>query len=564
MSTCLTLSHLSKTFGLQRVLNDVSLTLGSGDRLGLVGMNGAGKSTLLKIIAGVLPPDTGTVTLAPRMELGYLPQVLQTGDAETIAGLIAGALAPLRLLEAEMRALEHQMASATDDLDPIMQRYGDVAERFERAGGYDADHHVEIVLAGLGVDTLPRERTVATLSGGERSRVGLALLLLQSPDVLLLDEPTNHLDVASLNWLEGYLAAYRGAMLVVSHDRVFLNSTVNAIVEIDEHTRQIKRYTGNYDAYRAAKLLERRQWELTYRTQQDELKLLRKEIREGAHRNNNYRAHTDNDKFVVNIKKATHDNTVSRRIRVAEEKLKRLEAELVPEPPDDLRFNADFDPNRLKGRAPLYVSGLTKRYGDCVILNDLHFTLDTQSRVVLVGPNGAGKSTLLKLLAGLEKPDSGEITASGGVNIGYLDQEGTRFAPGMTLFEAYRSGLPGDDQQNKATLIVSGLFRYEDFDKPVGALSSGQQRKLAIARLIAGRANLLLLDEPTNYVSFDVLEAFESALADFPGPVVAVSHDRRFLERFGGELWELADGALLRHTGTYAEVRAERALAFEG
>ena len=564
MSTCLTLSHVSKSFGLQRVLNDVSLTLSTGDRYGLVGMNGAGKSTLLKIIAGELAADAGAVALGPRMELGYLPQVLQTADDETIAGLVAGALAPLRRLEEQMRALERQMATATDDLNAVMESYGDVSERFERAGGYDMDHRVDLVFAGLGVSDLPRERTVATLSGGERARVGLALLLLQSPDLLLLDEPTNHLDAASLDWLEGYLTAYRGAMLVVSHDRVFLNGTVNAIVEIDEHTRNAKRYSGNYDAYRAAKQLERRQWEITYRTQQEELKLLRKEIKEGARQNNNYRSHTDNDKFVRNIKKATHDNTVSRRIRLAEEKLKRLEAALVPEPPDELRFNADFDPERLKGRAPLYVSGLTKRYGDRAVVKDVSFTLDAHSRVVLVGPNGAGKSTLLKLLAGLEKPDSGEIVASGGVNIGYLDQEGTRFDSGMTLFEAYRHGLPGDDQQNKATLIVSGLFRYEDFDKPVAALSSGQQRKLAIARLIAGRANLLLLDEPTNYVSFDVLEAFESALADFPGPVIAVSHDRRFLERFGGALWELVEGALVRHTGTYAEVRAERALAFEG
>ncbi len=562
MSTSLTLTHISKSFGLQRVLNDISLTLSSGDRFGLVGMNGAGKSTLLKIIAGELDPDSGAVGLGPRMELGYLPQVLQAAEDETIAGLIEVALTPLRRLEESMRALELQMATATADLDAIMDSYGETAERFERAGGYEIEHRVGLVLTGLGVSDLPRERTVATLSGGERARIGLALLLLQSPDLLLLDEPTNHLDAASLDWLESYLAAYRGAMLVVSHDRVFLNSTVNAIVEIDEHTRSAKRYSGNYDAYRAAKLLERRQWEQTYKTQQEDLKALRQEIKVGARQNNNYRSHTDNDKFVRNIKRATHDDTVSRRIRLAEEKLKRLEAELVPEPPDPLRFNADFDPNELKGRAPLYVSGLTKRYGDRAVVNDVSFTLDVRSRVVLVGPNGAGKSTLLKLLAGLETPDGGDIIASGGLNIGYLDQEGTRFDPGMTLFEAYRNGLPGDDQQNKATLIVSGLFRYEDFDKPVAALSSGQQRKLAIARLIAQRANLLLLDEPTNYVSFDVLEGFEAALADFPGPVIAVSHDRRFLERFGGELWELVEGALVRHTGTYAEVRAERALAF--
>jgi macrolide transport system ATP-binding/permease protein len=558
MSTCLILQHISKSFGLQRVLNDVSLTLSDGQRLGLVGMNGAGKSTLLKIIAGELEPDGGSVMLAPRRTLGYLPQTMQSREDATILELIEAALAPVRGLEADMRALEERMATATDDLDAVMETYGDVSESFERAGGYDLDYRVDQVLAGLGVDALPRDRTVATLSGGERARVGLALLLLQSPDVLLLDEPTNHLDAASLTWLEKYLAAYKGAMLVVSHDRTFLNETVNVIVEIEEHTRNAKRYTGNYDAYWAAKLVERRQWEQLYENQQEELKSLRKQIKETARNNNNYRAHTDNDKFVIHIKKSTHDNTVARRVHNAEERLKRLEEELVAEPPDVLRFQADFDPERLTGRAPLSVSGLRKAYGNRVVLDNVSFTLGARSRIVLVGPNGAGKSTLLRLLAGLETPDAGDIAYNGGVTVGYLEQEGKQSSAAMTLFEAYRDGLPGDDQQNKATLIVSGLFRYEDFDKPVNALSSGQQRKLAVARLIAQKANLLLLDEPTNYVSFDVLEAFEAALADFPGPVVAVSHDRRFLERFGGELWELVEGRLVRHTGSYAEVAAER------
>ncbi|MFO7320353.1 MAG: ABC-F type ribosomal protection protein [Chloroflexota bacterium] len=546
MTTVLSITYLSKTFGLQQVLNNVTWTLSAGDRVGLVGVNGAGKSTLLKIIARELEPDSGEVRVAPGMVLGYLPQTLDGEDITSIGDLIAESQTRLREMEQRLRALEQQMARPDDNLDDVLAEYGELAEAFERYGGYELDYRVDMVLDGLGVGHLDRTRSFSTLSGGEQARVGLALLLLRAPDILLLDEPTNHLDAASLDWLERYLAAWRGAMIVVSHDRMFLNRTVNSIVEIDEHTHTATRYPGDYDAYLQAKAAALEAWKQTYKRQQEELKALRIEIKEGAHRNNNYRAHTDNDKFIPFARRQNHDRTVSKRVRAAEQKLKRLEAELVPEPPEPLRFEADFDPARLKGRAPLYVSGLAKGYGERTLFRDVTFTLGVHSRIAITGPNGAGKSTLLRVLAGLEQPDAGEIMIAGGVTIGYLDQAGTRFDPEMRVLDAYRSGLPGEEQQHKATLLKTGLFRYQDFDKRVGELSSGQQRKLQIARLMAERANLLLLDEPTNYVSFDVLEAFEDALKTFPGPVIAVSHDRRFLERFGGERWELNNGELNR------------------
>jgi macrolide transport system ATP-binding/permease protein len=546
MFMALSIQNLQKTFGLHRVLNGVSLILNHGDRVGLVGANGVGKSTLLKIASGEIEADGGAVTIPRGVRVGYLAQAIIGADAKTISELVAESLAHLRALEAQMRDLEGQMAAASGDaLDAILAAYGDVSERFERSGGYEIEYLADVVFEGLGIAHLPRERTVATLSGGEKSRVGLAILLLGAPDVLLLDEPTNHLDAASLTWLEGYLAAYRGAMLIVSHDRTFLNRTVNAIVEIDEHTRTAKRYAGDYDAYLRAKTLEREKWEADFAAQQEEIKALRQEMKEGAHRNNNYRAHTDNDKFVRNGKRATHDNTVSKRINAAAEKLKRLEANPIPQPPAPLRFNPDFDPQKLKGRAPLYAEAICKRYGEREILRGVGFTLTARARVVLVAPNGAGKSTLLRILAGQEAPDSGAVQINAAVRLGYLDQENAQLDPALTLFEAYRDGLPDDDQRLKATLLKSGLFRYEDFNKRVSELSRGQQRKLQIARLIASQANLLLLDEPTNDISFDVLEAFESALRDFPGAVLAVSHDRRFIERFEGEVWEIREGRVL-------------------
>ncbi len=559
----LTISHISKSYGLNSVLKDVSFTLNAGERIGLVGANGVGKSTLIKIIAGVIPSDGGTITLPPNTEIGYLPQVITGYDDQTLGDLIAQASKRLITLEGRMRQLEDNMTRLTGDvLDKVMTEYGNVTEHFELLGGYEGDHRVESVLAGLQIDHLPRERLFSTFSGGEKARAGLALLLLGAPDVLLLDEPTNHIDMIALGWLESYLAAYRGAVLVVSHDRQFLNRVVNAIVEIDEHSQQAKRYSGDYDTYHQAKIGERLKWEADYARQQEEIAVLMLEAKETSRNNNNYRAHTDNDKFVRNGKRATHDNTVSRRIHNAEEKLKRLQDEAIPQPPAPLKFDPRFDPEVLKGRLPIVVSRLSQRFGERQVLDDISFTVGLNTRMVLVGPNGAGKSTLIKMLAGQTKPDSGEVMVNPAVKIGYLDQEGGQMADEHTLYEAFSVGMEYPDQVLKTVLIRSGLFRYADFDKPVNGLSSGQRRKLQIARLIFGRANLLLLDEPTNDLSFDVLEAMETALHEFPGPVIAASHDRRFIQQFGGDVFEVRDGRLIQHLGGYEEyVEAQKSYA---
>ncbi|HVU13676.1 MAG TPA: ATP-binding cassette domain-containing protein, partial [Phototrophicaceae bacterium] len=279
--------------------------------------------------------------------------------------------------------------------------------------------------------------------------------------------------------------------------------------------------------------------------QQEEIKELRIEIKQTAHQNSNYRAHTDNDKFVLGIKRNTHADTVSRRVRSAEEKLKRIEANPILQPPEDLRFEADFDPQALKGRMPIIVSRLSKRYGDKTVLDDVSFTVSQKARIVFVGVNGAGKSTLIRILTGYESGDSGEVYINPAVKIGYLDQEGRTLDPALTVYEAFAQGLAETEKALKSFLLRTGLFRYDDLDKPVGVLSLGQQRKLQIARLMADGSNLLILDEPTNFVSFDVLEELETALRLFPGPVIAASHDRRFLRQFGGDVWALEDSHLL-------------------
>jgi macrolide transport system ATP-binding/permease protein len=545
-----TIANVSKTYAFHQVLNQVSLTLNAGERVGLVGANGVGKSTLLKIIIGDIETDSGSVMITPGAQVGYLPQAIASFEGRTVDDLIADSMRHLRDLESQMRALEQQMETASNGkLDALMLEYGDVTEQYERYGGYEIDHRVDAILDGLHVGYIPLDRPFATLSGGEKARVGLAMLLLQAPDVLLLDEPTNHLDFASLGWLEGYLQGYRGGILIVSHDREFLNRTVNAIVEIDEHTRTARRYSGNYDAYHTAKIQERRKWEADFERQQEEIKALRLEMKETARRNSNYRAHTDSDKYIRNAKIATHDHTVSKRVHAAEEKLKRIEANPLPRPPEPLHFDPAFDPQLLKGRMPMIVSGVTKAFGERVVLNDISFTLGLPSRVVLVGPNGAGKTTLLKILVGTDKPDSGKVYLNPAVKVGYLDQESANLDLTKTVLEAFTEGMEYTQQQLITILLRGGLFRYDDLSKQVGQLSSGQRRKLQIARLIAGKANLLVLDEPTNYVSFDVLEGLEEALRDFPGPVIAASHDRRFIEQFQGEVWEMRDGEVIKDGG---------------
>jgi macrolide transport system ATP-binding/permease protein len=560
MSLYLSFTNISKSYGFHQVLKEVSLVLNAGERIGLVGANGVGKSTLLKIITGEIEADSGTLTLPAGLQIGYLAQVITDFEGKTIDELIAQSMNKLHTLESQMRQLEARMTTVgADELGEIMLEYGEFADQFERYGGYEMDYRVDSVLDGLRIGHISRDRQFSTLSGGEKARVGLAILLLQSPDVLLLDEPTNHLDFASLEWLEDYLRAYRGGILIVSHDRHFLNRTVSVIVEIDEHTRTAKRYVGDYDAYHKAKMQERRKWVSDYANQQEEIKVLRIEMKETAHRNNNYRAHKDNDKYIRNDKIATHDKTVAKRIHAAEERLNRILENPIPQPPDLLRFEPEFDPQLLKSRVPLSVSNLSKHYGERTILEDVTFSLDLNSRVVLVGPNGAGKSTLLKILLGLDKPDCGEVYLNPGVRIGYLAQEHGMLDPDKTAFEAYQEGLPGHEQQLMAMILRSGLFRYDELGKRVRELSSGQQRKLQIARLMAGKANLLVLDEPTNYVSFDVLEGLEDALRQFPGPIIAASHDRRFIEQFNGGVWMLENGRINLNSTIGLELSAANA-----
>ncbi len=557
----LSVDRISKSYGDNQVLHQVDFTLGSGQKLGLVGANGVGKSTLLKIVVGEIEADGGKATLAAGARLGYLPQVLHDADAMSVEKLILASLTELIQLEERLRQLEASMAGANGNLDALLTDYGQVSEQFERRGGYDLDHRRDAILTGLQIDHIDRTRAVGTLSGGEKSRVGLAALLLQEPDLLLLDEPTNHLDFRALAWLEEYLARFRGGLLVVSHDRQFLNQTVEAIVEINEHSKEAKLYNGAYDFYAQVKSQERMQWEESYWTQQEEIWELRKAIKVKARQvGHDNRAPRDGDKFVVHFKAQRVDDAVARNLRSAEEKLRRIEEDPIPKPPRPLEINPTFDPTALVSRTPLSASELHKRYGQHTVLDGVSLSVDATSRIVIVGPNGAGKSTLLRILASKEQPDQGSITRAPTVVLGYLDQEQQMLDPQQNVYECFRAGRIGEFEDFKAELLGYGLFGYPELGKAVAALSVGQKRKLQVALLLAERANLLLLDEPTNHISLDVLEQFEQALGSFAGPVVAVSHDRRFIQRFAQEIWELSHGKIKRHLGGWEEYTAVQKL----
>jgi macrolide transport system ATP-binding/permease protein len=544
----LAVRNLSKAYGAIDVLNDVSFIINNGERVGLVGTNGVGKSTLLKILIGQEEVDAGTFSFAPSTEVGYLPQTTPEFYGHTIQDLILASVGNLRQLEERMRQIEVIMTTASEErLAGLLEEYGHISTKFQDRGGYDLDYKIDAILEGLHISYLPRTQEVHTLSGGEKARVGLATLLLRSPDLLLLDEPTNHLDFASMDWFETYLSHYSGAMMIVSHDRQFLNRAVNLIFELDEHSHRLKKYEGNYDAYMQAKAAERIKWEEDYKRQQEEIKELRKRIRESARQvGHASRAPRDKDKSAFNAHATAVQRAISHNVRAAEEQLKRIEASPVPKPPELIRVSSHFKIDPLQSGGVIRASSLTKSWGQRCILDNLNFTVAPRARIVLTGPNGTGKTTLLKILMGLELPDRGEVQVTAAARIGYLPQEPADLDLTKTVLQTYRYGQVGYEAEFVAKLIGYGLFRLENIHKMVGQLSVGQRRKLEIARLMAQGPNVLLLDEPTNYISLDVLEAFELAIIKFPGPVIAISHDRWFIHRLGGEIWELFNGMLVR------------------
>ncbi|MDQ0922160.1 macrolide transport system ATP-binding/permease protein [Pseudarthrobacter sp. W1I19] len=527
MTEHLNLSGVSHGYGDRLLLDDINLAITAREHVAVVGENGAGKSTLLRILAGHEQPQEGTLTTSGRV--GYLAQTHGLPESFTVGGAIDASLASLRALEAELDRLEAGLADAADH---DLETYGRLQTEYQLREGYAAESRVEAALDRLGLGGLDRNRTLGSLSGGEQERVALACVLADPADVLLLDEPTNHLDARGVAWLEERLAAHRGIVVVVSHDRMLLRKVATTIIEVDAERRTVTRYGNGYDGYLREKAAERQRWVQQYHGWLDAMaaEKLQAETRAG---NMGYGRKRDGDKMAFGFKTGTWERAASSQVRNARERLRRLEASPVEQPPVPLRL---APPESLGAGVltPDSTDGPVLSVRGVSVPGRLHatdFAAGAGEKVLIVGPNGAGKSTLLSVLAGTLAPAGGSVSRP--ERVGYLQQElELPPRPSLRLLPAFAAGLGGNIDEHAEALLGLGLFRTSEFHVPVGSLSAGQQRRLALARLLLGGYGTLIVDEPTNHLAPVLVEQLEEALAGFTGTVVMVSHDRALRKWF--------------------------------
>ncbi|MQA05695.1 MAG: ATP-binding cassette domain-containing protein [Streptosporangiales bacterium] len=530
-------SGLAKSYGGRQVLDLRELTAGAGERLGVVGENGAGKSTLLRLLAGEEEPDAGTVAL--HGSVGYLHQQVRLPLSATIADLVEEALGDLRELELRLEKLSVRLAA--EPSTAVADEYADALAEAEARELWTAQVRVDTALSGLGVGDLPRERRLDEASGGQRSRLALADLLVRRPEVLLLDEPTNHLDDAALAYLEEVLGQWSGVVVAVSHDRAFLDAVCTSILDLDPGRDGATRYGGRYTDYLVAKAAERQRWEQAYEQWQDEHNRLERLTRGTVHKIAPNRGPSDNDKFAVKFKGQRVGATVRRRVRDAEQRLKALDEERVQKPPKPVRFRPRSD-DGISG-------GIAVSVREVVVPGRLSvdvFDVVHDTRLLVTGPNGAGKSTLLAVLCGSLAPEHGTVMWRKGVHVGLLAQEVRWDRPERSAVATFAAGRPGAPEEHISALLDVGLLHPRELRTPVGRLSIGQQRRLALAQLLVDDPDVLLLDEPTDHLSLVLVEELEEALTGRRGPVVVVSHDRWLRRRWPGESTAVVSGRLSR------------------
>ena len=532
MSRILSAAGLSKSFGPKNLFTDISLNLSQSDRVGLLGPNGAGKTTLLRLLLGDLEPDVGQVSCSSDLLLGYLPQQVLTEDPACRAREFAmQAVAGLADIEQELHYVERQLAEASEGALPaLLQAYSALQQVFERRQGYSFDQQLAEVLEGLRLSDLNLERSCSSFSGGELSRLRLAGLLVQQPDVLLLDEPTNHLDWQALEWLEEYLSSYPYAVLLVSHDRRFLDRTVNTLLEMEPATQTMSRFSGSYSDYLVEKEQRRQRVQKEYEEYTEEVRRLRSLIKQRTYAKSRPGRCKDGNKMAYDKRGERHQQGESRTIAQARSKLAELEATPIPRPVKRTVVGLRFQPEPLQSSIGMEVRDLFVTVEQRTVVQDWSTVLAAGDRLCIVGPNGSGKTTLLRILAGHSQPVSGSVILNPSARVGYLTQHAEQLPHDQTVLQVYGSLAEGDEAKLRADLAKYGLFGDEQVHLPVQALSLGQRQKLQIALLIASRANVLLLDEPTNHLDLETLSAFEKTLTSFPGIIIAVSHDRWFVE----------------------------------
>ena len=525
----LTLSNITKSFGMNTVLRDVSLTLKENQRMGLVGVNGSGKSTLMKIIAGESQPDSGTVSLIKGTRVGLLTQQADITSDLSVVDELSRVFEPLKALEARLRALEQEMAEAHEDEARFLQLshdYTRLTERFERDGGYEWPSRIQGVLAGLGFTKERASQPANLLSGGEKTRLCLARILLMQPELLMLDEPTNHLDLAATEWLEDTLRKYRGAVIVISHDRYFLNAVCDAMAELS--MTRLTQYSGNYDTFY-------RQRQENLERQLKEYDLQQKEI-------------ARQEAIIARFRMYNTE----RSIRTAETREKRLEKmERVERPIDEKKVRFSFEAWRRTGDDVLMVNDLKMSFDGRTLFQDFRLHLRAGDRVAVIGPNGVGKTTLLRILMGELQPDTGSVRYGANVDVGYYDQHQAGLSPDKTVMDEVWDDFPRMEPDEVRKVLALFLFVGDDVFQKISTLSGGERGRIALSKLMLRKDNLLLLDEPTNHLDMDSREVLEGALEDFTGTILTVSHDRYFINRVANRIIEMRPDGVTEYLGNY-------------
>ena len=539
----LSAQHIAKSFGVNAVLRDVSLTVQQGDRIGLVGVNGCGKSTLMRILAGLDAQDGGEISLVRGLRVGYLAQQNMVTSGETVWNELQKVYEQVFAMEKKLRELEDEMAHAHTDAQRFAQLSADydrLTQRFEEADGYSWKSMVSGVLNGLGFKPAQYDQCVDSLSGGEQTRLCLARLLLQKPDLLLLDEPTNHLDMETLQWLENYLAAYKGSVLVISHDRYFLDHVCTGIVEILMGSSE--QYNGNYTRYIAQRQERFESRMRAYEIQQKEIE------RQQA--------------IIARYRMFNREKS----IRAAESREKALDRmEKLEKPVDERAIRFSFEARRRTGEDVLQLTEISKSFGEKHLFHDLTLRVRAGDRVALIGPNGVGKSTLIKIIVGEEQPDTGFIRYGSNVDIGYYDQHQSTLHADKTALDEIWDRFPQMEQSNVRGALGMFLFTGDDVFKPIHTLSGGEKGRVALTALMLRKDNLLLLDEPTNHLDMDSREVLEDALTDFGGTIITVSHDRYFINRIANRIIEMQPDGVTEYIGNYDDYieRKNRPIAVE-
>ncbi len=524
----LSCQNIVKSFGTDVIIKGGSFHIEENEKAAIVGINGAGKTTLLRIIAGESSPDSGIVTLAKGSTLGYLKQHQDVNSTASIYDELLSVKEELLQMERRLREIELEMKHSNGEaLQTLMEQYNRISTEFEHRNGYAVQSEVTGVLKGLGFTEDEFSKQICTLSGGQKTRVALGKLLLSEPDVLLLDEPINHLDLHSIAWLESYLLSYKKAVLIVAHDRYFLNRVASKIIELDNG--MITSFSGNYSDYAEKKAQMRETAWKAYLNQQQEIK--------------------HQEAVIAKLKSFNREKSIKR----AESREKMLDKIEVLDKPSEVRadMHLHFSPQVTSGNDVLKVEHLAKAFPGSPLFSDLNFTVNRGERIAIIGDNGTGKTTILKILNELERADSGSFTLGSKVHIGYYDQEHQLLHMDKTLVEEISDVYPDMTGTQIRNVLASFLFTGDDVFKRVRDLSGGERGRLSLAKLMLSQANFLILDEPTNHLDITSKEILEEALQNYTGTVLYVSHDRYFINRTATRILELKNQTLINYIGNY-------------